>query len=867
MVLVLLPAVCLGSTADWIVRFDEYKSVAAHFRSVGRVLGPAGRVWAPVHRGKRPHTDFCLIRLFEPAAGALRRMPGYRGATPERVIRKSALKRRSLAVSPRDFESEEEAREADVRRYGATVAPGKSAESLWALGFDGANASVAVFDTGVRWSAKHFRSPPVETINWTSEPTLEDKLGHGTFVASLVAGRCSECPGFAPSVKLHVHRVFTNDQISFTSWFLDAFNYVLWKQNVDVVNLSVGGPDFADAPFVDKIREVTAAGITVVSAIGNDGPTWGSLNSPADMPEVVGVGGTEAKAPDEIAKFSSRGRTLWDRRLKPDLVAPAAGVLGALVSGKCRAMHGTSVASPSVAGLAALIVSAAAISARADFGSSRNPAMVKQCLLETATPLGKPTSVYAQGAGAIDPKRAVLECAASYVPRVTAYPPALRWNECPTFSPHCEQPLFHTGMPAVANITILNGVGVAFRITRVRWTNDDDDDDDLVRVETKLSRRDGWMWPWVGALGVRATVTRDVETHHLLEGALEITVETLLGGGVRRERRDLRVPLSANVGPKPPRRKRLLWDATHSLNYPPAFAPRDSLKQQADLLDWNGDIPDTNFRSLYLHLVRDRGYAVDVLTKDFDCFDASNYGALLLVDSEDVFTDAERAKLRADVVSEGLAVFVVADWHSPALIEDAAFFDDNTQVRWTPVVGGANVPALNQLIAPFGLGIGDRVFEGSLPSRFCGGSCEFDSGNAIVRAPRGALVARATLNERKPHQPRRKRVNRDPPEDVVVLAATPKVAVFGDSGCLDDAHHSGGYYCWPLLDGVLAWLLDANRSFFPHDQQQVLHAPLDLGPPAASSPESTLFAKYSRPRAGGCDDDDDDDQFRWLRAA
>ena len=41
-------------------------------------------------------------------------------------------------------------------------------------------------------------------------------------------------------------------QVSYTSWFLDAFNYAILKK-VDVLNLSIGGPDFLDQPFVDKV--------------------------------------------------------------------------------------------------------------------------------------------------------------------------------------------------------------------------------------------------------------------------------------------------------------------------------------------------------------------------------------------------------------------------------------------------------------------------------------------------------------------------------------------------------------------------------------------------------------------------------------
>ncbi len=131
---------------------------------------------------------------------------------------------------------------------------------------------MAVFDTGLAKSHPHFRKTR-ERTNWTNEKTFEDGLGHGTFVAGLIASS-KQCLGFAPDAELHIYRVFTNNQVSYTSWFLDAFNYAILKK-IDVLNLSIGGPDFMDQPFIDKVWELTANNVIMVSAIGNDGPLYG----------------------------------------------------------------------------------------------------------------------------------------------------------------------------------------------------------------------------------------------------------------------------------------------------------------------------------------------------------------------------------------------------------------------------------------------------------------------------------------------------------------------------------------------------------------------------------------------------------------
>ena len=98
-------------------------------------------------------------------------------------------------------------------------------------------------------------------------------------------------------------------QVSYTSWFLDAFNYAV-ATGMHVVNLSIGGPDYLDQPFVEKVWEITSNGIFMVSAIGNDGPLYGTLNNPADQNDVIGVGGIDYN--DHIASFSSRGMSTWE---------------------------------------------------------------------------------------------------------------------------------------------------------------------------------------------------------------------------------------------------------------------------------------------------------------------------------------------------------------------------------------------------------------------------------------------------------------------------------------------------------------------------------------------------------------------------
>ena len=72
---------------------------------------------------------------------------------------------------------------------------------------------VAIFDTGLAANHSHFKRIK-ERTNWTNEKTLEDGLGHGTFVAGVIASSSPECFGLAPDAELYIFRVFTNAQVS-----------------------------------------------------------------------------------------------------------------------------------------------------------------------------------------------------------------------------------------------------------------------------------------------------------------------------------------------------------------------------------------------------------------------------------------------------------------------------------------------------------------------------------------------------------------------------------------------------------------------------------------------------------------------------
>lgn len=104
------------------------------------------------------------------------------------------------------------------------------------------------------------------------------------------------------------------------------------------------------------------------------------------------------------------------------------------------------------------------------------------------------------------------------------------------------------------------------------------------------------------------------------------------------------MPVRASIVPTPPRHSRVLWDQFHSVKYPPAYLPRDNLDVRSDILDWHGDHLLTNYHTLYTHL-REANVFVEILASPYTCFNASDYGALIIADSEDEFYPEEVTKL------------------------------------------------------------------------------------------------------------------------------------------------------------------------------------------------------------------------------
>ena len=731
-----------------------------------------------------------------------------------------------------------------LRSFGVPMAVSRQqrADALWRAGHKGGGIRIAIFDTGLSVTHPHFRTV-AERTNWTDEPQLDDVLGHGTFVAGVVAGGSSECSGFAPDAALHIYRVFNSKQLSFTAWFLDAFNHAI-HADVHVLNLSIGGPDFADQPFTDKVAEMSAHGIIVVSAIGNDGPLYGTLNNPADQLDVLGVGGMDA-GERELAAFSSRGMTTWELprgygRVKPDIIALAKNIAGSKIAGGCRTLSGTSVASPVVAGAVVLLASVVPEAERARLV---NPASMKQALAETAERLPAPVNVFEQGSGKLQLLPA-YEWLQRFEPHASVLPATLDLTDCPYMWPYCTQPAFATAQPLIVNLTLLNSQSVTSWLAPGQPPRfaADPPTDDVLDVQFEAPRS---FWPWSGWIAMHVRVReRSAAGDGGAEGRVASGTVHIVVASSSGELSHIAVPLRVRVQAPPPRKMRLLFDAFHSLRYPSGYFPRDNLDTRTDTLDWNGDHLHTNYRDLYTQL-RGAGYFIDVLGSDLTCFDARLYSTLLLVDGEDEYAPSEQQKLLRDVQQRGLSVLMLAEWFNHRVMRDVKFYDENTASWWTPETGGANVPAINDLLAPLGIALSDHVVRGIITinqeRQF------YASGTTIARFPAGGSVLRAALQDAGSG------ARADKYAVLGLLQADVKAAVDGIAASadadLDDGFENSSDGALPVSAGRVAVYGDSNCVDMNHSVGTCYRLVLSLleytsrGRPAAELfPDAELLA-------------------------
>ncbi|RSN46417.1 S8 family serine peptidase, partial [Actinomadura sp. WAC 06369] len=286
--------------------------------------------------------------------------------------------------------------------------PQIGAPAAWEAGLTGEGVTVAVLDSGV--DGEHPDLEVAEAANFTPTASAGDAFGHGTHVASVIAGSGAASGGtyrgVAPDARIVSGKVLDDTGQGRESWLIAGMTWAAEEAKADVVNLSMSC--FCDSPAVDPVEEAVnrlseETGTLFVAAAGDlSWPYPGVIALPAAAESALAVSSVDRQ--DRLASMV-QGPRMWDNLIKPEILAPGVGVVaaraggtsvGAPVDGSYTRLSGTSVATPHVAGAAALV-------------AQRHPgwdgARIKSMLMGSAKRL--PVAAGAQGAGRVDAGAAV----------------------------------------------------------------------------------------------------------------------------------------------------------------------------------------------------------------------------------------------------------------------------------------------------------------------------------------------------------------------------------------------------------------------------------------------------------------------------
>jgi subtilisin family serine protease len=270
-------------------------------------------------------------------------------------------------------------------------------------GVSGAGVKVAVIDTGIDYTHPDLGgcfgvsckvAGGYDFVNHDNDPM--DDFGHGTHVAGIIAAN-GVLKGIAPGATLLAYKVLNQFGSGFNSDIIAAIEQAV-ADGAKVANLSLGGSGNPGDPTSQAIDNATAAGMLSVVAAGNSGPSFLTVDSPGTARTALTVGAADKSW--VMASFSSRGYVIAgaDYLMKPEAVAPGVNILSTVpVTGQLgnasryASLSGTSMATPHVAGSAALLL---------QWNAALSPQDIKNLLARGARTLGQ--DPFTQGAGGID---------------------------------------------------------------------------------------------------------------------------------------------------------------------------------------------------------------------------------------------------------------------------------------------------------------------------------------------------------------------------------------------------------------------------------------------------------------------------------
>jgi subtilisin family serine protease len=212
----------------------------------------------------------------------------------------------------------------------------------------GKNVVVGVVDTGINAAIPDLQGAVMGGFNAIDGSSYSDNNNHGTYVASVIAARRNGVGivGVAPDAMLYSIKVMDSSGSGFISDIIEGCQWAIGER-IPVVNMSLGS-DYQSNALREAMSEAAAQGLSVIAASGNDGD--GQVLYPAAYDVAICVGASDEN--DERVSWSNYGQALKEN----GVLAPGNWILATDRSGELVRVSGTSIATPHVTGIFALLL-------------------------------------------------------------------------------------------------------------------------------------------------------------------------------------------------------------------------------------------------------------------------------------------------------------------------------------------------------------------------------------------------------------------------------------------------------------------------------------------------------------------------------
>jgi subtilisin len=268
--------------------------------------------------------------------------------------------------------------------------------SLWKK-TTGKGVKVAVLDTGCAVLHPDLKDQLLDAVDFTnSKVGPADTNGHGTHCCGVIAAQRNKVGivGVAPEAKLLVGKVLGDGGVGSVETIVKGIEWAVSKK-ADIISMSFGA-NVSDKRLQKAVELAHSKGVLLIAAAGNEGPGPQTVGYPARYPQVLSVAAIDPNR--KVAKFSSRGPEV-------DIAAPGVDILSCYPPKNYAKLSGTSMATPFVAGVVALLLS---YNRAKGISSVRNTSDLIEVVKATAFDAGSQGFDNEYGWGLINPKGLIL---------------------------------------------------------------------------------------------------------------------------------------------------------------------------------------------------------------------------------------------------------------------------------------------------------------------------------------------------------------------------------------------------------------------------------------------------------------------------